>query len=413
MRFLAVVFLWAGIASAESFNYQALEKIIRDNDVRTVDDLLPLIPEEYRRFYLLMYESRSAQAGNTFPSSPRVILYGKDSTFMMTFTKDPKAPPAVDVADNVETMQWNAVTKKFEFRELVFGEGKDPLENPIVVNPIKCQACHGKDPRPNWDPYNTWAGSYGSLSRLGCDTMQPGTEELRKYQEFMSGNRHGDRYKHLPAEIPAGGSCPDDPEKEVTFRNGGHKDANAVVTEQLTALNHQRLRRIITSSSRFAKFRPFIMAQAKGCVSRGSLESFFPPGYAEAEGAMSYEAALNDVINTGRTDFAQRLASFLRNNKGSAHQSIRQPINFHDPDDALGGQFSHRFEVAQIRILADRMRLSTNRWTLAVSDGQYDFATPNAMPSALLRGFHEQLKGELGDKSCEQLRELSVTALTP
>lgn len=408
LRATLVLLSFTTLAFAEEdFSYAKLEQIIRDHDVRTVDDLLPLLPEDYRKFYLFIYESRSAQAANTFSDSPRTILYGQNGTFLIAFTKDPKAAPIVDAVDNLETIQWNAAAKKFEFRELVFGEDKNPLEVPPEVNPLKCQACHGKDPRPNWDSYNIWAGSYGSISRLSCDTMQAGTEEIRKYNEFMTGNRLKDRYRHLPVEISAAGKCIDDPAKEVTFRNAAHLDPNSIFTQKVTDLNYQRLARLVMMSPKYKKFRPYLAGQLNHCTPAGKLETFFPKGYAKAEGFLTYEEALADVISAGKSDFAQRLGRFTLNNKGSSSEAIRQPVNFLDPDDKNGGNFSHRYEMALVRVLADRMRLSMNRWSLAFSDGLYDFATPHGMPSAFFNPFREEL-GDLAGKKCEDLKTLSV-----
>jgi len=407
--------LAAGIATAEDpgpsrgadFSYAKLEALIREHDIKTVDELLPRLPEDYRKFYLFVYESRSAQAPNTFTDSPRTILYGQNATFIMAFTKDPKAAPAVEAPDNVETIQWNAETKKFEFRELVFGEGKNPVEIPPEVNPLKCQACHGKDPRPNWDPYNIWAGSFGSVSRLGCDTMQAGTEELRKYQEFMDGNRKRDRYAHLPTEMSTDGKCPDDPAKEVTFRNAAHLDPNALFTQKVVDLNYQRLARLVMQSPRYQKLRPFLAAQSNHCVDANTVEEYFPQGYAKTEGFLSHDEALADVVTTGKLDFAQRLARFSMNNKGSAHEKIRQPVNFLDPEDAIGGMFSHRQQMAMVRLFADRLRVSMNRWAPAFTDGQYDFATPSGGPSGFFQAFRPHL-AEFADKSCDELKAMSI-----
>ena len=394
---------------AETFNYQELERLIKQNDVKTVEQLLPLLPESYRKFYLFVYESRSAQAGNTFVEWPRVILYGPDSKFVMAFTKNPATEPATDGADTVETMQYNDATAGFEFRELVFGNGTNPVATPPQVNPAKCQACHGKDVRPNWDPYNTWAGSFGSVSRLSCDTMQSGTEEMRLYQNFLAGNRKKDRYAFLPAEIAIPKNCPHDVNTETTFVNAMHADANALFTQQLTTLNYKRLVRLVKSSPRYERFRPFLTAMVKGCATNPNLDSFFPAGFAAAGNHRSLPEWETYTVDQARLDFGQRLQRFQKNNGPSATNELRRPINFMDDKDPMGTIFSHRYTVARMRLMADRMKLNISKWAMAFTDGEMDFTTPTGDP----QNFFDTLSDSLpfSSATCEELKTASVAAL--
>lgn len=405
--FLGLVFLSA-LGRAQSFSYGELEGLIKKHDVKTVEALLPLIPESYRKFYLFMHDTRSAQAGNTTPQWPRVILYGPDATFVMTFTKNPATDPVYQGADTVETMQFNEQKATFEFRELVFGTEQSPVATPPEVNPTKCQACHGKDPRPNWDPYNTWAGSFGSLSRLSCDSMQAGTEEMRRYQDFLAGNRQRDRYAFLPRERPIPAECPHDVNTETTFVNAMHADANALLTEKLTALNFKRLARIVKSSPRFEKFKPFLGALALGCISNAEMESYFPAGYAAGNGLRSVEELETTTIEQARLDFGQRLQRFALYNRASQNP-LRRPINFHDDKDEIGGMFSHRHSAARIRLVAERMKLNPNKWAMAFTDGDLDFTTPRIGPDEFFVALKKYLP--YTSVTCEELKVESVKAL--
>ena len=61
---------------------------------------------------------------------------------------------------SVETMEFDASTSSFRFREIRFGE---PGAAPTISdsNPARCTACHGTPARPIWDTPPSWPGMYG------------------------------------------------------------------------------------------------------------------------------------------------------------------------------------------------------------------------------------------------------------
>lgn len=82
--------------------YSAVKEILKKNpNIRSVDDLLPLLPVEYRKHYTLMYQSRSLQKASA--EKPRVILFGPDAKLMMTFSGDSNDPSF----NTLELIEWN------------------------------------------------------------------------------------------------------------------------------------------------------------------------------------------------------------------------------------------------------------------------------------------------------------------
>ena len=69
--------LAAAGACASDFDMEALTGIIRTVNVRSVEEMLPLLPSELRANYTLAFASRSLQGAT--PSAPRAILFGSDA----------------------------------------------------------------------------------------------------------------------------------------------------------------------------------------------------------------------------------------------------------------------------------------------------------------------------------------------
>jgi len=160
----------AAALDGETLTYEDLLGLISAHDVRSIEDLLPLLPENYRSEYTLMHTSRSLQP-STF-DSPRVIMTGPRATLVIAFNGDPEAV-RYNVLEIIQFREGGAPAdppnpstppRGFEFREIVFSD-LDPPAPPVPspANQPLCRFCHGNpDPRPNWEVYGEWPGAYGS-----------------------------------------------------------------------------------------------------------------------------------------------------------------------------------------------------------------------------------------------------------
>lgn len=169
----------------EPLTYAALQKSVEDHDIRSVDELLPCLPSGYRKHFTLVYGSRSPEKDSADPLHPRVILFGRDASFLMAFTGNPDKP----FYDRLQLIEFRREESAFFFAELIFQ--KDGVTT--HESPPECRSCHGADGHPIWDTYDLWPGAYGSSN----DSVPRGTPERRNFEAFLAGNGRRGRYAAL------------------------------------------------------------------------------------------------------------------------------------------------------------------------------------------------------------------------
>ncbi len=143
------------------------ERII-DDGLQTVEEVIPLLPEDMRTALFLMEESRSRhQASREFP---RVILYGDDSRLIFSMSTTP-TDPLYETLELVELQDDGS----FKFRQLDMDT--DPPH--LAEDDVACQGCHSPRPRLIWGQYRTWPGSY----ELGPSNTQAQLELQQRLPE--------------------------------------------------------------------------------------------------------------------------------------------------------------------------------------------------------------------------------------
>jgi len=184
-----------------------LMRTIRNNQIKSVEELLPLLPTSFLQNYALVYDSRSIQKSN--PKNPRVIMYGRDAQLVLTFNGDKKLAGY----KALEVMEFNKEKREFALFEIKLDGKNVPLDSP-KKNPGKCTSCHHKDPRPIWSSYPKWPGVFqshegtvlGNVWRnyLGSARFVKIEEDLPKiekeaslYADYLKGKDDHPRYKHL------------------------------------------------------------------------------------------------------------------------------------------------------------------------------------------------------------------------
>ncbi len=180
--------------SIESWN--ELTRLIQQHGIRSLDDLIAALPEGYLAGHSLIYQPKALMRHYASTERPRVMTFGLNGKFIMTYNtlRDPNSQ-----LERVETIEFKG--HRAYLRELVFDGQSDPLENPIPVNPRSCTQCHGESPRGLWDPYNNWAGVYGSISRAGIDFIGLQTPEYHGLLSFLKTKSAEPRYSRLPIKI--------------------------------------------------------------------------------------------------------------------------------------------------------------------------------------------------------------------
>ncbi|MEQ1876649.1 MAG: hypothetical protein ABL958_08380 [Bdellovibrionia bacterium] len=145
---------------SSDFTFEKLTSIIERGRVQDIESLLSELPQEFRNEFVAVYNSRSLQEASF--ENPRIIMFGTDASLIVSFNGDRSQKGF----DRLEVIQFREKTARFEFRELIFDGKSAPSIS--AANPLKCLKCHQSpvrndvDPRPNWEPYFSWPGVFGS-----------------------------------------------------------------------------------------------------------------------------------------------------------------------------------------------------------------------------------------------------------
>ncbi len=221
----------ATVPQSAGFSIESIPQLIQN--ITTLEEFIPLLPESLRKEYVLMYRSRSIQKA-TF-ANPRAILYGPNAHLVVAFEGE-RSPSG---SDTVEFMQYRESEKSFEFYELTFNPA---LGSPRLSpkNPQRCLECHrSPDPRPNWEPYNLWAGAYGSKGDF------PSAEERLHLNAYIEKAATHPRYRHLDPDFFKIES------EHQRFEN----TPNVRFTQMLSVLNMPRVARLIRRTPHFQEFK--------------------------------------------------------------------------------------------------------------------------------------------------------------
>ncbi len=183
------------------FDFQSLLTLIQSQHVNSVDQLVTVLPESYKKNFTLMFQSKSIQAAS--PEFPRVISFGdygnldpalggkNNDHLYLAFETNPQSP----TGNTLEVIEWMPQTKSYQFHQIDF-----PMTpTSVTTNPTSCTACHGTPLRPNWSAYPRWDGAVGNHNGLtGSFNVDPfaATQE-QAHALFNKLQANDDRLKPL------------------------------------------------------------------------------------------------------------------------------------------------------------------------------------------------------------------------
>jgi hypothetical protein len=263
MRFLiTVVFfalngLAASAASVESWD--DLASIITSKQVTNIDDLLANLPRDYVDGYALVYRTRALNQESVSPRRPRVLIFGQDAKLVLAYNSHFTGGKArLGDRETIETLEFNNATGRSYLREVEFNGLTVPDLTQVRANPDRCLACHAATSSPHanpaytvrglWDPYNSWAGAYGSLSRQDVDFIKLDTLEFLNFQEFLTEKPNNPRYDYLTlsekklSQLGSGvGYDPTVMNDALTFSNGYSSNPNQILGMYLADYNFYRI----------------------------------------------------------------------------------------------------------------------------------------------------------------------------
>jgi hypothetical protein len=263
--------LYGGKFWDDSYTEEWLNKAVIENP--TGENFLANLPGSLRRSHTLGINSKSTQFGSA--DKPRVIMSNSDSTFMLTFSGDPKQRGY----KTLEAVIFDRATSEFIPYEIeIDADGK--LKSP-KKKPEKCMGCHGESFRPIWSAYPFWPRFYGSFKApTSAFTESLNQAEKTAFDHFIENERNSGRYSYL-----IGNKTHD----EIEYLNSS-------LTLNIAQLN---ILRISKSVQKMKQLRPEIGSLIKFAVSDLADKNRAPRDFKnvlDAETANLYEQEINRLV---------------------------------------------------------------------------------------------------------------------
>ncbi len=222
-----------------------------------IADLIPLLPEVFKKHYVAVFESESVQEGSF--EYPRIISFNHDASLVLTFNGHPSQKGyevleilSFDYDSRKFTLEAIIAESDYEERKLFLSvNGGEPLVDRDLIagpNPKVCLTCHRANPRPNWSPFNGWPGVFGQKVP---GIFEPSLE-FDAYKNLINRWENIPRYKNLEKKEELDSTIPGERLYGVVLP--------AVFTDLLTHLNMLRLAKIIVEHPEFNKYKWDIMA---------------------------------------------------------------------------------------------------------------------------------------------------------
>jgi len=341
-----------GLASADDegpFTEARLQALLQKSPatgrpVDSIGELVPLLPEELRRNFTFVYDSRSPFKSGITGEYPRVILFTDDARLVLTFIGDERQPGF----DLLETMAFDYEKTKFDLHAYLLPAGERRSWRPSPEE-ARCARCHGADARPIFDSYPLWPGYYGSVQ----DTFprdRIGQKEGRNYAAFAAGAAKTGVYKDLtyPAGTPVSPYLDPHLFKDNTIELDPKLFPylpNARLGIALAELNRQRIYRKLSAGEGFAANEKRMLSMLLECH----------PGDRPDRAAMK---AIADALKIENADRLKRLGIL----PGDPHK---------DRNDMQELKFVR--ELAEIDWVAKQAGVDRSDWSMAREEGSLAF----------------------------------------
>jgi hypothetical protein len=397
---LTLAFALPRAAACRGFEFADLQALIETRHISSIEELLPELPLSFRSRYALMFTSRSLQ-GATF-DAPRAILYGPDARFVITFNGN---------ADQrgyhtLETMEFDDVTRQFQFREVAFTASPDDAPASVRVsapNPARCVACHGSRARPVWDGQPLWPGAYGERYNAKLSA-----EETAGMDRFLARQAADPRYQHLLGAGRFRSAELFRPSTQTLYAGTLSEPPNAELSALLDRLVSQAIARQLAQDPRFEAFQYVLLGMSDGNC--GGFEEFYP----------------RDRGRAVRTLFSSYLAAADQQNARLAAAKATR-LTAGNQTQAVIPQRTSATGASVVRFIAEReLNLLDIGWTPTLEKGAFESAplgnARNSLRDALLAEVarHDPKIKELGayatssdgDRYCKYLKRQSRSNLS-
>ncbi len=390
----AFLFIFGTSAIAQSpvmqqpITAQSVLEVARGSDGLSFEGFLERLYERFPKLttaFALMHTSRSRQAATFL--QPRVIHFANRGRLLLAYG----SIPSESGAHNVEMIEFNPETSRYDFFEIVFSPGSLTVER----NPEVCSSCHSNDPHPLWESYPIWPGAYGVRDR-----REPTGRVVReKFQEFVASAQNSPIYSLIDVE------------------NYFAANITTALTNSITNDSVSYLQRRLETVENFQERKFLLQGLLKQCP---ALESFVSD---------AKRARISYRDHTGRsTSSLEELRSMVEGDvRHSYSMMVRDAANFaqldpNDPEARLldpndqGINFSLDVvdEIANFRYVTEMEGTSVNDWFF--TRGQHHYGLPRSPSMKLVATVslarvwvRKHFSGV--DYDCEQLAALSRAAL--
>ena len=177
----------------ETMTEDSVIDFVTEQEISTVEAFIQALPPLHKRHFVAVHGSASPAADFISTSHPRIISWGADASFVVTWTTNPGDPES----DNVEFLQPVPAEGRWIAGVIDFSG-----DSPQLRHPAACAQCHGDLRKPLWGADDVHDGTEGeTLSR----TLSEGAVALHR---AMSTSTHPrltplelNRYQNAPRTI--------------------------------------------------------------------------------------------------------------------------------------------------------------------------------------------------------------------
>ena len=129
----------------ETMTEDNVMEFIEEHDISTVEAFVEALPPLHKQSYVSVFGSQSPVADFISTSQPRIVSWGADARFILTWTVNPDDP----FTNSVEFLQ--PLPEEGRWSAGVIDFGSDP---PELRHPTACASCHSSINKPLWGrPY--------------------------------------------------------------------------------------------------------------------------------------------------------------------------------------------------------------------------------------------------------------------
>ena len=178
----------------ETMTEDSVIDFVTEQEISTVEAFIQALPPLHKRHFVAVRDSESPAADFISTSHPRIVSWGADARFVVTWTTNPEDPGS----DKVEFLQPVPAEGRWIAGVIDFSG-----DSPEIRHPAACAQCHGDLGKPVW----------------GADDVHDGTEDTRALHQAMSTSTHP---RLTPLELDAYQKAP----RQIEFANRDSQTPN-------------------------------------------------------------------------------------------------------------------------------------------------------------------------------------------